>query len=71
MLLASEPGGGRRGQRSVQHVHQRLVLPEADSEHDEHVAPQTKIRAAQLVEMIDDAQPLLMADRPQGFMVVR
>ncbi len=57
---------GRRiggvGQRAVEQVQQRLVLPEAEPEGDDERDRDDDQSLAQLVEMVDDAEPVLVTD---------
>src|SRR5579875_3112743 len=50
----------------VERVEQVTALPEAEGEHDDQRRRAHDQAAAQLVEMIDDAQPVLMTDWPQA-----
>jgi hypothetical protein len=53
------------GQRVVQHAEQPVVLPEAQTEHDNHHAGAEDQPVAQFVEVVDDAQTVVVADRPE------
>src|ERR1035437_4030493 len=58
----------RGGQRPVEHVEQVVVLPEADGEGDrEHDAADDQ-PTSQLVEVIDDAQSILVPDRAPHYL---
>jgi hypothetical protein len=53
-------------QRAVERGQQMAALPEADPEDDDQCRRGDDQPAAELVEMIDDAQPVLMTDRSQA-----
>src|SRR5437763_16178261 len=59
-------GLGRRRQRLVEQVEQDLVLPEAERDGDSKRWAAHEQPAAELVEVVDDAQAILMADGPEN-----
>jgi hypothetical protein len=76
LLLLLEVGGplervlaalleGRLLQRPVHRVQQEVVLPERDAEADQERRDADDQPRAQLVEVLDEAQALVVADRPE------
>ena len=53
-------------QRPVEQVQQRVVLPEANPEGDGQHDPADDQPRAELIEVLDDAQPIFVPDGPQG-----
>ena len=58
------PSSGWSRQRPVEHVQQRVVLPEATREGDRQGGRTDDQPRAELIQMVDDAQAILMPDGP-------
>ena len=52
------------GKRPVEQREQRVVLPEAQAERDDQRDQAHDQARAQLIEVVDDAQPIIVADGP-------
>ena len=66
LVAAAVADALRRLQRLVDRVQQPVVLPVADRERDAEHDERDDQPIAELVEVLDEAQPVLMADRPQA-----
>ena len=58
-------GPNRRRQRLVEDAQETMVLPEADAEGDRDRDRAYDQSGAQLVEVIDDAEAILVIDGPE------
>src|SRR3954447_23963818 len=57
---------GRALERAVDDVEDRAALPQADAEADREDRDAEDQPLAQLIEVLDEAESILVLDRPQG-----